>query len=277
MKYFCIIFYFTPFFLFAQPKYIFDAQTNEPIPFVNIGVKDSYKGTNTNYDGTYTLDSLDPNLVVLISHVGYQSYSSLIKDLPDTLYLTLSNYILDEVIVSSESKKYTSKKISNWRKKTVKVYSGMTQFALFIPNQEKNPSFIASITIKMDNNIEYSPYIRFRFYENSNSQPGNDYYRKSYLTTVKRKQVTFDFKEAILIPEDGFFLGIDLLAIESINSEKMPNNQARKLKLHAVDEDQMKMISYYKNFGANQWKRLMRNDNISPLTIKHEILVDIEK
>src|SRR5690625_5914051 len=48
-------------------------QEGEPLIGVNIQVKDSSKGTATDFDGKFILEDIDANAVLVVSYVGYQT------------------------------------------------------------------------------------------------------------------------------------------------------------------------------------------------------------
>ena len=53
---------------------VIDAETNEPIPFANIALKELYKGTASNALGEFSfkVDSLP--IVLVISHLSYEPF-----------------------------------------------------------------------------------------------------------------------------------------------------------------------------------------------------------
>jgi len=52
---------------------------NEPLPFANVIIKDSSRGTTSDFDGLYTIDDLAPGTyVVEFSFVGYQTMKKLL-------------------------------------------------------------------------------------------------------------------------------------------------------------------------------------------------------
>lgn len=57
--------------LLIQGK-IFDSETKEPLPFVNISVRNKTNGTTTGIDGVFKID-VDPSDSLYISYVGYEA------------------------------------------------------------------------------------------------------------------------------------------------------------------------------------------------------------
>lgn len=58
---------------------VFDASTNEPLPFVNIILKGTKAGTTTDFDGNYTISSPVPGDSILVSYIGYLPQSKPVK------------------------------------------------------------------------------------------------------------------------------------------------------------------------------------------------------
>ena len=87
--------------------YIYD-ETNSPIPFVNIYVKNYGYGTTTDAEGKYFLRFNDPGLYeIVVSSVGYETQELKVilennKDLIKNVWLATDQNELDELIVQSK-------------------------------------------------------------------------------------------------------------------------------------------------------------------------------
>lgn len=80
----------------------------EPLPFANVYIEGTSKGTTTNLNGVYTLNELLPgSYTMTVSHTGYRTqrknFNILNKDLQFDFILT-ENDSLDEVVVSGTLK-----------------------------------------------------------------------------------------------------------------------------------------------------------------------------
>src|SRR5699024_3945447 len=72
----------------------------EPLIGVNIQVKDSSKGTATDFDGHFTLEDIDENAVLVVSYIGYQTQEVLVSGRSEvTITLTSDARLLEEVVV----------------------------------------------------------------------------------------------------------------------------------------------------------------------------------
>src|SRR5690625_6681664 len=59
--------------LFFCESGILTDHEGEPLIGVNIQVKDSDKGTATDFDGKFSLEDISENAVLIVSYVGYQT------------------------------------------------------------------------------------------------------------------------------------------------------------------------------------------------------------
>lgn len=75
-------------------------QDGEPLIGVNIQVKDSSKGTATDFDGHFTLEDIDENAILVISYVGYQTQEVPVAGKSNLEIVMVSDAeLLDEVVV----------------------------------------------------------------------------------------------------------------------------------------------------------------------------------
>ena len=77
MKNYIFLVFWIPILSFGQEVSlkgrVFDETSNEPLPFVNILVFGTNKGTTTDYEGNFTLSGLKPGFVrVVASYIGYK-------------------------------------------------------------------------------------------------------------------------------------------------------------------------------------------------------------
>lgn len=77
-----------------------EASSGQPLPGVNIILKNTSRGTTTDFDGNFTLNDLTLNSVVVISYIGFISQEITIKD-NRSLVISLKDDTesLDEVVV----------------------------------------------------------------------------------------------------------------------------------------------------------------------------------
>ena len=85
--------------------YVFD-EFNEPLPFVNIYIEGSTRGTTSNFDGAFTLNlSQDTSLVLAFQYVGFKKHTiTVLSDenpSPVKINLAIENIMLREVIITT--------------------------------------------------------------------------------------------------------------------------------------------------------------------------------
>ncbi|MGK0386101.1 MAG: hypothetical protein ACI849_000708, partial [Patiriisocius sp.] len=100
---------------------------NEPLPFANVLIKDSTKGTTSNFDGLYTIENLEPGTYMIeVSFVGYETVEKPIiitgGDVT-TLDVSLdaSAAALDEVIIKTSVRRDTETALLLEQKKATMI------------------------------------------------------------------------------------------------------------------------------------------------------------
>jgi TonB-linked SusC/RagA family outer membrane protein len=79
---------------------VLDAETNGPVPAVNIGVKGTNVRTATNADGAYTISNLSSNAILVFSYIGYKQQEVALNGRTQLNVTLMSDYgKLDEVVV----------------------------------------------------------------------------------------------------------------------------------------------------------------------------------
>lgn len=87
---------------------IYDKDSNEPLAYVSIGIKDKPIGTISDSVGHYSLQAYNENLAdtVLVSLIGYESkmilLSTLLNGRSQDLFLSRKDYTLPGVIISNQ-------------------------------------------------------------------------------------------------------------------------------------------------------------------------------
>ena len=127
MKFFLsIILVFTSLIIHSQEKIItgkvWDFENNEPLAYVNIGIKNKTVGTVSNNNGLFKLslnDKVSSKDTVVFSFIGFKTEKYLISELNELkkpILLQPKNMELEEVVVSSKKIKLKSKKIGRTSK-----------------------------------------------------------------------------------------------------------------------------------------------------------------
>jgi outer membrane receptor protein involved in Fe transport len=111
---------------------ILDGELNDVLSFANVVVKDTGKGTTSDFDGKYSL-SIDPGTyTVAFSFVGYQTIeiSEVVVKPNDVtivnITLNATANSLDEVTITTTARKNTEQSVLNLQKKSIKVMDGLS-------------------------------------------------------------------------------------------------------------------------------------------------------
>ena len=116
---FLLIVFFMPYFFYGQELNvkgkILDLKTNQPIPGVNVIIKGTTNGTNSNFDGEYTIDA---NLgdVLQFSYLGFKQKEIIVAKNELNVLLEEDVSQLDEVVVigyGTSSIKETTGSVAN--------------------------------------------------------------------------------------------------------------------------------------------------------------------
>jgi hypothetical protein len=225
------------FILHGQKEYkgkVINAETGEPIPFVNIGIIEKGIGTVSDEEGLFYL-SLEKNEVeetskVLFSALGFKSLNIQISKIPlgydkyPIFKMEPSNIELNEVVVSNKQgrfitdvigyKNYGEKSFGYWKDQVAlggelatKIYAktGLRRLEKFQFEVFDNPSdsLLLRVNIYDDDGVQGLPKT------NLNTSNNN------ILITVKRddKIVWVDLKPYDIYTQDDFIVSLELLKV----------------------------------------------------------------
>lgn len=91
---------------------IVDADTKEPLPFVNVSFKGANVGTTTDFDGNYYLETQWGTTTLQASFVGYKTLSKTVqigKSQTINFYLKNEAITMEEVVIKADNKRYKNK------------------------------------------------------------------------------------------------------------------------------------------------------------------------
>ncbi len=82
---------------------IIDGKNNQPLSFVNIGIKNSSAGTVSNSDGEFELQVKSMQDTLVFSYIGYQSKKIAVSSISAIAFIRLEpkSYVIDEIEVTS--------------------------------------------------------------------------------------------------------------------------------------------------------------------------------
>merc|ERR1711974_578224 len=77
-----------------------DVVSGEPLPGVNILIKDTSKGTTTDFDGNFEFKNVPVNSILVFTYIGFRTQEVIVKnDTPLKVVLIEDTESLDEVVV----------------------------------------------------------------------------------------------------------------------------------------------------------------------------------
>src|SRR5690606_31202940 len=100
---------------------------NEPLPFANILIKGTIKGTTTDFDGLYSIENVEPGVYTLIfSFVGYETQEVNIEVVSGkvtevNVALGASAAALDEIVITTTTKRESEVALLLEQKKAVEI------------------------------------------------------------------------------------------------------------------------------------------------------------
>ncbi|WP_418512968.1 TonB-dependent receptor domain-containing protein [Corallibacter sp.] len=109
---------------------VIDGEFVDPLPFANILVKGTSKGTSSDFDGKYTLELEPGTYTIVFSYVGYETkeVSDVVIKSNDVtvLDMTLAPNALDEIVITTSVKRNTENAVLNMQRKSVVVLDGLS-------------------------------------------------------------------------------------------------------------------------------------------------------
>ena len=227
--------------VFAQQKItglIFDKTTNQPIPFVSIGIIGKSFGTLGNENGNYeiTLYGYQKNDSLKISTIGYKPLVFLVADFmkesAKTLYLESLPTQLNEVIVRSKKVKYKVLGTTNYTKNNCTGFADIegnwkgSEAAILVRNKKEclleNFSFYV-----IQNKYQDSLVFRLNLYKRISPPPnspdwmGEDWVGPTILKKaiifkvgIKQGEFTLPLKNYNIQTSEDFYISLECLMDE---------------------------------------------------------------
>jgi hypothetical protein len=210
--------------LFSQEIFmngiILDAETKEPIEYVNIGILNKNQGTVSDLEGKFKFQISNEfkNDSLTISHVIYNTLKIPIQNFKNkTIYLTPNQNQLKEVVISNTKKKQ--------RKIGVKTYNPLLWLGavskkmdiienaqlIQIPNKTVR---VKAVNMYLRRGFEAdSSHIRINFYKNVDNRPDEKIVFQNILKKLKIEPgwITIDLSKEYIYLEEDFFIGIEFM------------------------------------------------------------------
>ncbi len=206
--------------------HVYDNQTKEPIPFVNLSFLNTLKGTSTDEEGHFYIDLPSPYLDKQV-HISSLGYKDTIVD-PRLIYqakrfeMVEESFELEEVVVAEKLGNVNVLNPIGSSSLSSGFSSSATPWvlALYFPNIGNQRKFIDKVTVFLKKNEGFkreSAKFRIRVYGvDETGAPDLDLLRKSIVLEhdVEKEFVSVDLAAFnIEIPREGVYVGLEWLFI----------------------------------------------------------------
>jgi len=237
---------------FSQTK-IIDEETQYPVSYATVSFGNG-QGIFADDDGMFIFtEKRYPDIDSLfISALGYKDLAMATKNLPKTIIMQVEDEKLDEVIVKARvSRKF--------KKETIKPYLDddyykcwlptiESEIAVFFPNNNEKLKKITSVLFPITleskdwkkrkrsnaDKRKFSTLFKVKFYKNNNGTPGDVMTYTNIVFRVTEKngdEFELDVSEHdLFIPDNGFFVSIQVLGYTDPNGKLLPNKKYKEIK-----------------------------------------------
>ncbi|MDA9587764.1 carboxypeptidase-like regulatory domain-containing protein [Flavobacteriaceae bacterium] len=201
---------------------VLDATTQEPLPYVNIGLVNQNIGTVSDESGYFELEvpaNQYNDATLRFSMIGFESGDFILKDYLDLQILTISleekATALEEVVLTTQRNKYQTKILGN-KTTSQLIYAAFTTNKLgnemgFIVRGRKNPMILKKFNVSLVEN-DYGP-IRFRlnFYSLKDGLPEQTLLNENIIveTDISSGIVSKDLTPYEIVIDQDFFVSIE--------------------------------------------------------------------
>jgi hypothetical protein len=219
---FVALFVFTTLFAHAQmfDGVVKDAKTDQPLPYVNVGIIGKSVGTVSDTEGRYSIsltghdaDSLRISMIgyrpqsflVEDFRKGYSSYKSisLQPDLREIKEVRVTNHKWKQVVLGNTTKSqstnagFTSNKLGNEIGAIIKI--------------KRAPTYLKQFNASISGDVTDSVQLRLNFYTVKDGLPDKPLQLQSVFVTIKKgdKNVTVDLEPYFIVVEDKFFVSLE--------------------------------------------------------------------
>jgi 5-hydroxyisourate hydrolase-like protein (transthyretin family) len=273
---------------------VLDANTKQPIAYVNIENFRVQVGTQTNQNGIFELNLLNGKQTdtIKISCVGYaDKYVTNLQSNEQLVYELLPVvFQLSEVKVSNQNPTEVEVGIVKKTGRDVVFFNKLiqrpgTQQAVYMENVESKVAYIKTVFFYLGDEMFDAPF-RVRVYESENGLPGKDLLNKSVEFAAKKKNAWNELDistYSLLVPENGFFVSVEWIANDKYRKtdfqnkvssggtlEKVAFNYYGPKILHRFDTGYG--LTYYRTLAGKWYKA---KGGVGNGKIKREVKVDL--
>lgn len=201
---------------------VIDADTEEPLPYVNIGLVNQNIGTVTDEAGYFELEVPEngyADATLRFSMIGFEPQDFTLQEYRDQKILTIplkeKATALEEVVLTTKKNKYQTKILGN-KTTSQLIYAAFTTNKLgnemgFLVRGRKNPMILKKFNVSLVEN-DYGP-IRFRlnFYDLKEGLPNETLLNENIIveTDIQSGIVSKDLTPYEIVIDQDFFVAIE--------------------------------------------------------------------
>lgn len=201
---------------------VIDAATEEPLPYVNIGLVNQNIGTVTDEAGYFELEVPGngyADATLRFSMIGFEPQDFTLQEYRDQKILTIplkeKATALEEVVLTTKRNKYQTKILGN-KTTSQLIYAAFTTNKLgnemgFLVRGRKNPMILKKFNVSLVEN-DYGP-IRFRlnFYDLKDGLPNETLLNENIIveTDIQSGIVSKDLTPYEIVIDQDFFVAIE--------------------------------------------------------------------
>jgi hypothetical protein len=244
---------------------VIDSSDKSVIKYVNISIKNKNKGTSSDKNGNFNINFDKFNDTLIFSCIGYKKIE-LFSFKSDTIEINMlrDTIALNEIEIKPIIKKCKKIKLSyNQSKINSVLFEGTIIRRKVKINSKYLCGFGFEIISNYDTNIIVRPY-----FTNDHSEQllFNDYVIEEELKKKKLTKIKFNFKENLLLEEDSYYIGLEILSIPN------NNNYVNNVQIICSDDSEKNtdVISIYNFIQQDNLK--MNFDKTLDYNIKLEII-----
>lgn len=204
---------------------VIEAETGDPIPYVNIGIKALAIGTVSNAEGRFELKLTSSDAVVTFSAIGYEAVDISAKELQTQAEIALIRKRYQMPLVKVTATQFTEDKIFGERndKRGLSIGFGSQELGSEIGAliELGAPTLIKSANFVLNHAQGDSILFRVNIYDYQNEQIGENLLREAILirTAQRKGLITVDLSAYDLVLD-----GVVLLSLEWIHDDEGKGN-----------------------------------------------------
>lgn len=274
-----IILTFNCFVFYAQEFIVVDSLTKEPLPFTSIVIDN--EGFYTNENGRFTIKENSKTLK--ITHLGYEDFSSDIKDVKDTVFLIPKSILINEITISRDNKEIQKIGYLKKSKYSIGLLSSKGEDIIVITptNSAITGNYIEKIEFplnkfklhnKKDKLYKNAPaVVRINIYTVENNLPKEKIFSSEPVKFIMsdKEMISVDVSEEMIqLPENGLCFGIEMIGRVDSNGEFVEENAHTRPIFTDQSSKDYKAITYRTNSILKKKEEYYPVNNINPYLMR---------